>query len=73
VKLKMPQSEGKLLALLEAKAIVHSRKYREGSVYLEVEAPESVLRKVQQFKTSEFDPIKIKGEPLPKTALRDRR
>jgi GTP-binding protein HflX len=49
VKLKMPQKEGKLLALLEARSKIHSRKYREGSVHLEVEAPESILRQVKEF------------------------
>jgi GTP-binding protein HflX len=49
VRLKIPQTEGKLLAFLEAKAVVLSRKYREGTVQLEVEAPESVLRRVKQF------------------------
>jgi 50S ribosomal subunit-associated GTPase HflX len=49
VRLKIPQKEGKLLALLEAKARILSRRYKEGSVHLEVEAPESVLRKVKEF------------------------
>ncbi len=49
VKLKMPQSQGKLLALLEARSKIHSRRYRDGSVHLEVEAPESILRQVKEF------------------------
>jgi GTPase len=47
VHLRMPQKEGKMLALLEAKARIHSRKYKEGAVELEVEAPESVVRRVR--------------------------
>jgi 50S ribosomal subunit-associated GTPase HflX len=49
VRLKIPQKEGKLLALLGAKAVIIFRTYREGNVHLEVEAPESVLRKVKEF------------------------
>ncbi len=47
--LRVPQKEGKILALLESKARIHSRAYRGGSVELEVEAPESVVRRVRQF------------------------
>ena len=49
VKLRVPQKEGKLLALLEAKARIVSRKYKDGSVELEVEAPESVVRRVKEW------------------------
>jgi GTP-binding protein HflX len=49
VRLQVPQSEGKALATLDAKAVVLSRTYREGYVDLEVQAPASVLRKVKAF------------------------
>lgn len=49
VKLRVPQSEGKTLALLEAKARIHSRKYVEGSVEMVIEAPASIVRKVKQW------------------------
>jgi len=49
VKLRMPQKEGKLLALLEAKSRIHSRKYQDGAVVLEVDAPESVVRRVKAW------------------------
>jgi GTPase len=48
-RLRIPQSEGKALAMLDAKAVVLGRKYREGSVDLEVDAPESVLRQLQSY------------------------
>jgi GTP-binding protein HflX len=48
-RLRVPQTEGKLLALLEAKARILSRAYRDGSVELEVEAAESVMRKLKKF------------------------
>jgi len=49
VVLRVPQKEGKILALLESKARIRSRTYKDGSVELEVEAPESVVRRVRQF------------------------
>ncbi len=49
VRLRVPQSEGKVLATLDAKSVVLSRKYRDGFVDLEVQAPESVLRRVRNF------------------------
>ena len=49
VHLRVPQKEGKLLALLEARSRIYSRRYNGGSVELEVEAPESVVRKVRSF------------------------
>ena len=48
VRLRVPQKEGKTLALLEAKARIYSRKYKDSNVELEIEASESVLRRVQQ-------------------------
>ena len=49
VRLQVPQSEGKALAMLDAKAVVLSREYREGTVDLEVQAPASVLRSLLRF------------------------
>ena len=49
VKLAIPQREGKALAMLEGKARVYAREYQDGVVHLEAEAPESVLRKLQEF------------------------
>ena len=53
VQLCLPQKEGKLLALLESRARVYSRHYKDGSVELEADAPESVVRKVKEFVVSE--------------------
>jgi GTP-binding protein HflX len=49
VKLRIPQSEGRVLAQLESGAKILSRNYRDGSVELKVEAPESLLGRVRQF------------------------
>jgi hypothetical protein len=47
--LRVPQKEGKLLALLEARSRIFSRAYKDGLVEMEAEAPESVVRKVKGF------------------------
>jgi GTP-binding protein HflX len=49
VRLRVPQKEGKLLALLEARSRIYSREYKDGLVELEVEAPESVVRTVREW------------------------
>ena len=49
VRLQIPQSEGKALATLDAKAVVLSREYRDGLVDLEVQLPASVLHSVRKF------------------------
>ncbi len=49
VHLRVPQKEGKTLAMLEARARIYSRKYKDGIVELEAEAPESVVRKVREW------------------------
>ena len=52
VHLRIAQIEGKILALLEARARINSRKYKDGSVEIEADAPESVVRKVKEFAVS---------------------
>ena len=47
--LRVPQKEGKTLAMLEARARIYSRRYQNGAVLLEAEAPESVVRRVREF------------------------
>jgi len=49
VRLNIPQKEGKTLAMLEARARIYSRMYKDGSVELEAEAPESVVRLVRDW------------------------
>jgi GTPase len=49
VHLRVPQKEGKTLAMLEAKARIYSRAYKDGAVQLEVEAPASVVRRVREW------------------------
>ena len=56
VRLRVPQKEGKLLALLEARSRIYSRHYNDGLVELETEAPESVVRRVADFVVPSFEP-----------------
>lgn len=49
IQLRVPQKEGKMLALLEARARIVSRAYKDGAVELEVEAPASVVRRLREF------------------------
>jgi GTP-binding protein HflX len=52
VHLRVPQKEGKTLAMLEARARIYSRKYKDGAVELEVDAPASVVRRVREWSVS---------------------
>jgi len=54
-RLRVPQAEGKALALLDAKAQVFARAYRDGYVDLDVQAAESVLRKLRNFVSEPSD------------------
>ena len=47
--IRVPQSEGKLLALIEARARILKRSYRDSKVQLEVEAPESLARVLREY------------------------
>ena len=49
VHLRVPQSQGKALSMLEAGARIYGREYRDGVVDLEAEAPESLLRKLREY------------------------
>lgn len=49
VRIRVPQSEGKLLAQIEARAHVLKRSYRDSAVQMEVEAPESLARVLDHY------------------------
>jgi len=49
VRLRIPQKEGKALALLEARARIYSRQYQDGLVEVEAEAPDSLLRHMREW------------------------
>ncbi len=49
VHLRIPQKEGKALAMLEARSRIYSREYKDGTVELEAEVPESVARRIREW------------------------
>jgi GTPase len=49
MKLRIPQSEGKVLSTLEAKSKIVKRKYVDGAVDLTVDLPESLARRLAKF------------------------
>ncbi len=49
VQVSVPQSEGKILSLLEARSRILTREYHDGLVQMDVQAPESVLRRLKKF------------------------
>ena len=49
IHLRIPQKEGKALALLEARARIYSRQYKDGLVELEAEAPASLARRLREW------------------------
>lgn len=51
VKLTVPVSDGKALSVLEAGARILEREYKNEDVFIEVQAPESVLRRVKKYVT----------------------
>ncbi len=53
MKLRVPQSEGRVLAQLEATTKILSRKFTGGDVQMEVQGPESYLRGLGKFRVSE--------------------
>ncbi|HET7208323.1 MAG TPA: GTPase HflX [Terriglobales bacterium] len=49
IHLRIPQKEGKALAMVEAGSRIYARNYRDGIVELEAEAPASLVRRVRDF------------------------
>jgi GTP-binding protein HflX len=49
VRLRIPQKEGKTLALLESRARIYSRRYQGSLVVLEADAPASLLRGMREW------------------------
>ncbi|HEY6352302.1 MAG TPA: GTPase HflX [Candidatus Angelobacter sp.] len=49
LRIRVPQSEGKLLSQIEARAHILKRAYRDGAVQMEVEAPESLARVLRPY------------------------
>ncbi len=52
MQVSVPQSEGKLLALIEARGTILNREYKSDRVELTVQGPESLLGRVEQFRVA---------------------
>jgi GTPase len=73
IHLRVPQREGKMLALLEARSRIYARAYKGGAVELEADAPESVVRRVREFVVVDFDVVEMPAKPVTETIKRDGR
>jgi GTP-binding protein HflX len=49
LRIRVPQSEGKLLALIESRAHILKRSYRDAKVQMDLEAPESLVRQLGAY------------------------
>jgi GTP-binding protein HflX len=49
IRIRVPQSEGKLLAQIESRAHILKRSYRDSKVQMDVEAPESLARVLREY------------------------
>ena len=49
MRIRVPQSEGKLLAQIESRAHILKRSYRDSKVQMEVDAPESLARVLREY------------------------
>jgi GTP-binding protein HflX len=49
MRIRVPQSEGKLLAQIEARTHILKRSYRDSKVQMDVEAPESLARMLRKY------------------------
>jgi GTP-binding protein HflX len=72
VRFRVPQFEGKILALLEAKSRIFARTYKDGLIELEVEAPQSVVRRLREWLVKGSD-LELPGEQPPAAALTRKR
>jgi GTPase len=67
IEVSLPQSEGKLLAMIEAKGKILQRDYRRDRVQLTVEGPESLLRHLRSFETRRNEASRNGGAPAGRT------
>jgi GTPase len=62
LRVRIPQSEGKLLALIESRAHILTRAYRDEKVQMDIEAPESLVRKLREYEVqSKPAPAPVRG------------
>lgn len=63
---QIPQSEGDVLAALEAGTVIHDREYEGNLVRLTVTGPASLLGRYREFRQSSRDAVKHKNLPQTK-------
>jgi GTPase len=73
LEISIPQSEGKLLAMVEARGKVLKREYREDQVQLTVEGPSSLLRHLESFRRQGRNPASPSAAKRSKAASRRKR
>jgi GTPase len=67
IEISVPQSEGKVLAMIEARGNILNREYRRDRVQLTVEGSKSLLRRLRDFELNSAEAM------IPKRELRKRR
>lgn len=67
MRIRVPQSEGKLLAQIESRAHILKRGYRDSKVQMDVEAPESLARVLREYEVEPVRGRERSGSPRAKS------
>lgn len=67
MRIRVPQSEGKLLSLIESRAHILKRGYRDSKVQMEVDAPESLARVLREYEVEPIRGRERSGSPRAKS------
>jgi GTP-binding protein HflX len=67
LRIRIPQSEGKLLAQIESRGHILKRSYRDSKVQMDVEAPESLARVLREYEVEPIRGRERSGSPRAKS------
>ena len=67
MRIRVPQSEGKLLAQIAARTHILKRSYRDSKVHMDVEAPESLARTLRKYEVEPIRGRERSGRPRAKS------
>jgi GTP-binding protein HflX len=67
LRIRIPQSEGKLLAQIESRGHILKRSYRDSKVRMDVEAPESLARVLREYEVEPIRGRERSGSPRAKS------
>ncbi len=67
MRIRVPQSEGKLLAQIAARTHILKRSYRDSKVHMDVEAPESLARTLRKYEVEPIRGRERSGRPQAKS------